>query len=156
MKEVDYREVYSSIYQVLISYKEITLATSYKDRVTSRTINFFCDNRDIYFITSKAYDKYKQILKNPSVALSNNQIQIEGSTEILGDPNGLNPNCYKKLIVNNESFKDYFKEYSKYKNSVLVKVSPRIIKLYLGRGSYYILDLNLKRAMSKGHKVADC
>lgn len=37
-------------------------------------------------MTSKAYAKYKQILKNPLVAMCFNNVQIQGRAVILGHP----------------------------------------------------------------------
>ena len=48
---VDYNTITDEIKQTFTQKEEITLATSYNDRVTSRTISFVSKELDIYFMS---------------------------------------------------------------------------------------------------------
>lgn len=150
MKNIDYRNCYEEVIKELDSIEEIVLATSYQNRVTARIVNCIVDREYVYFITSKAYTKVKQIEKNPKVALTAGGIQIEGEAEILGHPNHDINSFIFPVIESKSSYKEYFKKYSKYKNSVLVKVKPRLVTLYKGAGAYNYLDLEKEEAYKKG------
>lgn len=149
MKEIIYKVLYERVVMELNDIKEIVLATSYKDRVMARTINCVIQNTDIYFMTSKAYMKYKQIQKNPQVALSTGNIQIEGIIEDLGHPN--ENQFFKDLCEVNKVDEVYFKQYAHYKNTALLKVSPSLITVYEGNGAFYYLDLITQKAYQKGN-----
>lgn len=67
--------------------KSNILAICSNNRVTARDVYFASNDFSIYFVTSKAYEKYKQIQKNKNVALCLGNIQIEGIAIIKGYPN---------------------------------------------------------------------
>lgn len=150
MREVDFDECYKDVFNILNGLYEVVLATSYKDKVTARTINCILDKEKIYFLTSKAYTKTKQIMKNPNVAISKDNIQIEGYATILGHPNSEDSLFLKPIIENNENYKSYFAQYAKYKNTVLIEVDIKNITLYVGLGSYRYLNFELREAHAKG------
>lgn len=148
MVEINYTELYNKIKEMLSEETEIVLATSFKGRVTARTIYFIPKDLDIYFITSKAYTKYKQIEKNPNVALCTQDIQLEGVAEILGHPS-LNKSI-KEFCNGKNTYFDYYKKYAKYKNSVLIKVNVAFATLYKGSGTYNYLNISKGTAHKKG------
>jgi len=144
MKTLCFSDVKEDFIERFKELNSVVLSTSYKDHVTSRTVYCFVDGLDIYFITSKAYTKYKQILKNPKVALCHEKIQIEGIAEIIGHPR----EC--PLPTHNEDATNYIEQFSKYKNTVLIRVKPTLVTLYKGRGYYQYLYILEEKALSKG------
>ena len=82
----DYDIIMHEVQNIFTENREITLATSYTDRVTSRTVSFVNKDLRIYFISWEHNKKIQQIIKNPRVALTLLNIQIEGSAKVLGKP----------------------------------------------------------------------
>ena len=82
----DYTTIIDEVQNIFTENREITLATSYNDRVTSRTVSFVNKDLRIYFISWEHNKKIQQIIKNPRVALTLLNIQIEGSAKVLGKP----------------------------------------------------------------------
>jgi uncharacterized pyridoxamine 5'-phosphate oxidase family protein len=152
MKEIDYLDLKSRIITRLDSVSEIVLSTSYKNRVTSRTVSFRNFGLMIYFITSKAYTKYKQLSKNQLVSLCHHELQIEGVANIRNHPeNDENKSISEQL--KSTDYTDIFKKYSKYKNSVLIEVIPHLITLYSlsdKRSFFEYLDIKKEIALRKG------
>jgi len=68
-KELDYKEKLNEIIGLLEKEKEIVISTANGNKVAARTVYFVFYNNCIYFVTSKSYEKYKQIKKNSNVAL---------------------------------------------------------------------------------------
>lgn len=151
MREINYVELLNEIKEKLNKMKEIVVATCYKQRITARIVNCVCDGVNIYFITSKAYTKYKQIIKNPNVALAVNNIQIEGVAKVLGHPSVDENEHFISICRQDKDYYDYYNKYSNYKNSVLIKVKPNLITVYKGRGCYHYLNLVLEKGYKKGN-----
>ena len=82
----DYDIIMNEVQQTFADNREITLATAYKDRVTSRTVSFVNKDLNIYFISWEHNKKVQQISKNSRVALTLSNIQIEGRAKVLGKP----------------------------------------------------------------------
>jgi len=145
MKELDFEKKYNEVLKRLENEKTIVLATSHKDKVTARSVWFILYKSSIYFITSKAYTKYKQIEKNPNIALCLDNIQIEGIGNIKGHSS----------LKENELIRDYCEKkhtgithFMKYKNSVFVEVKINKITIW-NKGREYI-DLAEKKAYRVG------
>lgn len=144
MKEINYNELKEEVTKKMKSLKEVVVSTSYKDHVTSRTVYCFYENESLYFITSKAYTKFKQIQKNLNIAACYANMQLEGIAEIVGHPKEI------KMKIEDEETKNYIESYSKYKNTVLIKIKPLKITLYKSPGLYQYLDIVDGKAYSKG------
>jgi len=145
MKQLDYEENYNKVMERLKKEEIIVLATSYKDIVTARSVWFILYESSIYFVTSKAYTKYKQIEKNPNVALCLDNIQIEGIANIKGHFS----------LKENEPIKDFclknskgMSHYLKYKNTVLIEV--KINKIGIWKNGREYIDLIKKKAYRIG------
>jgi len=152
VKEIDFNNLSSEIIELLHNISEITVATCYSDKVTARTVYCISDNLYLYFVTSSAYNKYKQLTKNPNIALAINNIQIEGIVENLGHPLEEHNNFFLGLCNKNEFYLKYLNSYLKYKNTILFKVNPKLITLYKGKGFYNYLNLEQNKAYKKGKK----
>lgn len=150
MKDINYQELHDEIVEVLKKTREIVVATSYKDKVTARTVYCICNGLDIYFITSRAYTKYKQIQKNNKIALAIKNLQAEGVAEVLGHPTAIENEFIKDICELDEGYKKYYDKYSRYKNTTLIKFNRTLITLYKGDGIYEYLNVDDKIALKKG------
>lgn len=147
MKILDYEEKKRDVINVLENNQYIVLATGDSKRISARQVWFASDDLKILFITSKAYDKYKQIEKNNNVALCLENVQMEGVATIKGHPN-LEENSKEKSICLNKN-KDVFEKYSKYKNTVLIEIVVQHVKMW-NNGGRECLDINKQTAFSIG------
>ena len=145
MKQLDFNECYNEIKEILEKEKSIVLCTSNGDKVSARTV-FFAFYKDcIYFVTSKAYSKCKQIEKNPNVALCLLNLQVEGIALFIGHPKSdENKEIYNKCLKNCPEMDHY----CKYKNTVLIEININKIGMWK-KGREYI-DLNKKNAYRIG------
>ena len=147
MKSLDYEALKREVIHTLENNKSIVLATCSNNRVTAREVYFASNDFSIYFVTSKAYDKYKQIEKNTNVALCVGNIQMEGTAIIKGHPN-LAENENLTAICLNKSKKE-FEQFIKYKNTVLIEVVVSRVELWKDNAREY-LDINKKEAYRVG------
>ncbi len=83
-KEPDFAKIKGEILAILEKNRNVTLATSLDNRVTARTVQYVSIDLDIYFTSCGFNKKIVQIKGNSSVALYLKNLQIEGSTNILG------------------------------------------------------------------------
>lgn len=123
--------------------KEMVLSTCSNNRVTSRVVSTACHGDKICFLSWSHHTKCLQIQENSSVALCYNNIQIEGTASIKGDP------FEKKNIVYSEKYKekqvDLFEVFSKFKGMVIIEVSITSIRSYVkDSGRYYLDCLNFE------------
>ena len=148
-KQLPYDDKYNETINFLKSKDSIVVATSDKDKVAARTVYFVMLNSCVYFLTSKAYDKYKQIVKNPNVALCSDNIQIQGVAKVKGHP-GLEENkAILKYFLEKCPEKERNKRYVKHKNTVFIEVEINKISIWINGGREYI-DLNEKTAYRIG------
>ena len=128
MKQLDFEVKFKEIENILKKGKSIVLCTSNGNKVAARAVFYCLFKGCIYFVTSKAYNKCKQIDKNNNVALCIENIQIEGIASILG---------HATLEINNKIF-EYIQKYcpeiyryTKLKNSVLVEIKINNVQMWI-------------------------
>jgi len=147
LKILDYDLLENEVIGRLDDFRHLSLATSYKDKVTVRTVYIIQKGIDLYFLTRKSSTKYKQIIKNSNIGLCIENIQLEGDANILGHPS----EDKNKDIVDfciEHGYED-FKRYMRYKNAVLIHVEPRLITLWK-KGSRELLDVKDEKAYRIG------
>ncbi|QQO10547.1 pyridoxamine 5'-phosphate oxidase family protein [Breznakiella homolactica] len=143
MKQLDFKEKYREVMENLEKEPFIVLATLDGDKAAARTVFFFMYNSSIYFITSKPYSKYKQIAKNPNVALCINNIQIQGTAHIQGHPSLKENKLVLDFLLQKPD--NAVNRYVKYKSSVLIEVKIDKIQTWTKGGREYI-DIHKKEA----------
>ena len=106
----------------------MVLATSLDNKVTARSISIVNNGLEILFQTDKRFLKYEQISKNSLVALSINNIQIEGIAKSLGHPMNDKNLLFQKIYKGKHE--GSFEMYSKLENEVVILVNPLLITLW--------------------------
>ena len=147
MKNLDFDVVKEDVFHTLKNNLSIVLATSCNNRVTAREVYFASNGFTIYFVTSKAYEKYKQIEKNSNVALCINNIQMEGVASIKGHPNQPENKDALNICINKN--KEAFERYVKHKNTVLIEILVRRVEIWKNNGREY-LDIEKSEAYRIG------
>ena len=137
-KQLHYDDKYNEIINTLENKDSIVIATSDKDKVAARTVYFIMHNSCIYFLTSKAYDKYKQITKNPNVALCSDNIQIQGIAKTIGHPELEENKVILEQFLNKCPGKEQNSRYAKHKNTVFIEIEIVKISAWINGGREYI------------------
>lgn len=123
---LDFNEIKDEIVGKLDVRNQIVLASCYNQRVTARTVYYVNNGLDIYFLTSKAYLKYKQIEKNSNVALCLENLQIEGQAVVIPEPSI----CSDDTIISKIHMFQEMSYFLKYKNTVLIKVNVTQVEMW--------------------------
>jgi len=147
MKELDYDAFENEIKELLKTKGNMSFATSYKDRVTVRTVYYITIDLKLYFLTRKSSTKFKQLLKNNKVAVSKENMQLEGIGHILGHPSEEKNREVVQYCLDHGY--DDFKRHMKYKNTVLIEVEPKEIVLWKNYGREH-LDICKRNAYRIG------
>jgi len=137
-KQLQYDNKYKEIINVLEGKDSIVIATSDKDKVAARTVYFIMFNSYIYFLTSKAYDKCKQIIKNPNVALCSDNIQMQGIAKIKGHPELEKNKAILEHFLEKCPERERNSRYVKHKNTVFIEVEINKISTWINGGREYI------------------
>lgn len=149
----DYDTIIEEIKEALTQNKDITLATSYDDRVTARTISFVNKELDIYFMSWEHNKKITQLSKNPKVALTLNNIQIEGVAEVLGSPSS-----FQEIgDIFRAKFSDrWFETFSKIEEMVLVRVEVKhIVRFENINHRFYLQRVDLENKVVYQMRMED-
>lgn len=93
-----FKNTLNKFYNDFGTYKAMVLSTSLNDKVSSRMVSVIVIDGIFYFQTNKKLKKYNQIKENKNIALSADNISIEGVCYELGLP------------INNKKFCDLYKE----------------------------------------------
>lgn len=126
--EIDFKTLETEVIELLDKNKIWVLATSSNDRVTARSISIVNEGLRIYFQTDKNFIKYKQIVKNPNVALCYGNVQIEGTAKIKGHP--LDEVNQRFVELYRKCHEGSFLRYSHLKNQVVIEIEPKLITLW--------------------------
>lgn len=102
--------------------KHLVLATCAEGRVTARTMSYVNIGLDIYFGTDNRFLKVNQIKQNPKVAICIENLQIEGTAEIMGHPS--RPENTEFCEAYKQKNPRSFEMYTMTKNEVVIKVTP--------------------------------
>ena len=143
-KELDFKKFEFEIIQIFNENQEIVLATSNKDRVTSRTISFANDGLEIYFWSWIHNKKVVQIKENPNVALTLHKIQFEGEAEILGKP--LDEKNIEYLDLFYKKFSEMYVDiFSKIPEMILIRIYPKaIVKFEKIHDRFHLQKMDIK------------
>jgi general stress protein 26 len=148
--ELKFDEVKEDKLRFLEQNQYVVLATSLNNRVTARTVTYVSEGLTIIFYTCTSLRKFAQIKANSKVALCLDNVNIEGTAEIVGNQQGEE---YKRLwgIWKKKFGEDWFDWFdSNYPElSVFVKVTPTLIESYVSKDNKPALeymDLQNKRA----------
>ena len=125
---LDINELKVEIVTILEKEKHIVLATCSDGRVTARTMSHVNVGVDIFIQTDKRYLKVEQINENPKVALCLDNIQIEGTAELLGHP--MEPENAEFCNLYRQKHPHSFQLYTPLENEIIVKVRPTLFILW--------------------------
>ena len=151
--EIDFSKTVSELESKLKEGTNVTLATSLKDRVTARTVQYISEGLCIYFTSWGFNKKIRQIEGNSNVALSLQGIQIEGEAEIFKFPlKGEIKNIEAKFI---EKYK-WFSQLSENSEAVLVKVKPKkIVKFAIIDKIFHLQNIDLENEKVYQMRLSD-
>lgn len=112
------------VFEQLSDHAKLVLATSYRDKVTARTMSVLIKEGVFYFQTDHTFRKYQALKQNNRVALCIDNIQIEGVCEELGHP------CKHPVFCDDfkRCFPASYAAYSALETERLFKVMPILIQ----------------------------
>jgi nitroimidazol reductase NimA-like FMN-containing flavoprotein (pyridoxamine 5'-phosphate oxidase superfamily) len=148
-KSLNFDEVKEEKVKFLEQNNTIVLATSQKNTVTARTVNYASEGLTIIIFTADYLKKIAQIKANSKVALCLNNVTIEGTAEIVGSSQ---KEEYKRLVeIHKKKNPNEIEWWSAHypKGLVFVKVTPTLIESYVSKDNkpaLEYLDLHKKRA----------
>ena len=123
MEILDFIAEQENLFNKIGESRLAALATSSNNYPTVRTMSFIIYEKMIYFQTGIDLIKYKQINENYNVALCFDNIQIEGTANILGQP----LEHEKIMEIYKKYYKGSFENYSKLDKEILIKIIPKKI-----------------------------
>ncbi len=113
---------------MLGTHRIMSLAASSKNHVMARSMSIVLQKQRFYFQTDQGFQKFSQMQENPQVALSYDNIQMEGQCRLLGSPT--DAECIEFLEAYRCSFPSSFQRYSHLKNEIVCEVLPSKITLW--------------------------
>jgi uncharacterized pyridoxamine 5'-phosphate oxidase family protein len=131
-----YEELKQEFIQEIIKHRIGVLATSESNHVTARTMAIIADGLNIFCFTGINTRKYKQMQANNKVAISINNLQIEGIANFKGHPSD-QENARFNLLCKEQSPELYglFRKFFEDSNSEF-----RVIEIISRRIAAYVLD----------------
>jgi uncharacterized pyridoxamine 5'-phosphate oxidase family protein len=115
--KLNFKDEMAKLFKQIKEHKVMSLATCVNNYPTARSISVIVFNDNIYFQTGINLLKYKQIVSNNNVALCFDNIQIEGTANIIGKPlDEKNKEIMEKYI---KCFKSAYNNYSHLPDEIL-------------------------------------
>ena len=151
--ELDFSTTVNELESKLKEGTNVTLATSLKDRVTARTVQYISEGLYVYFTSWGFNKKIRQIEGNSNVALSLQGIQIEGEAEIFKFPLEENLKEIEAKFI--EKYK-WFSQLSENTDAVLVKVKPKkIVKFAVIDKIFHLQNIDLENKKVYQMRLSD-
>lgn len=133
-----YEERLAQVGEFLASKRAIVLATCEGDHVTARTVSFASSGVDVCFMSFVANTKCEQIRANSNVALCRDNVQIEGTAQVLG-PVVAEGNAELANLLRAKYPNDYA-GYAAHPEMILIRVVPSRIGVYRKEGDEHLVD----------------
>lgn len=138
MMYLNFQQVKKEFSNALSEKNIMAFATSYKDHVSVRSVYVVSQDLRFYMIARRASNKFKDLQKNPHVALSVDAFQIKGQANVLGHPlDESNDGIVQETLLNGP---DSLKKHLKYKNAVLIEVVPSMMSMWDSKITYLDLE----------------
>ena len=118
--------------------KFISVATSYKDQVRSRVVDYVNDGLQIIFLTWDNTIKIEHMKNNPRVSLCVDALQVEGTAAISGHP-GLAENAALMELYKQRHPRPY-KNFTSQPNTLLIKIEPTLLMLMKYEDRHLYMD----------------
>lgn len=151
--ELDFKKIRSEIIATLADKRNISLATSLNNRVTTRNVQYINVDLDIYFTSWGFNKKIIQIEGNSNVGLHQMGIQIEGVAEIIKWP------LDEKTKKVEEKFSAKYKWFTKLsgkRDAVMVKVTTKkLVNFKSIDGTFYLQNIDLENKKAYQMKLTD-
>lgn len=142
---LDYITLQEEIVSKIENFQSITLATSFGNKVTARTMSIVNDGLIILFQTGAHSEKAQQMRNNPNIAFAAQNMQIEAVAQICGHPNE------SQIFIEKykSKYPQYYAQYTDTPDEILITVKPKKISLYKyidGKPCIDILNVTENRA----------
>lgn len=120
------RDNLNELFHRLSEAKTMVLSTSSHDRVTARSVSVIINDHKFYLQTDSNSLKYEQLTQNPHVALTFENVQIEGVAKDIGKPeeHDFFVEKYQKY------YPDRFARYSSLEVERVIEIEPTHISLW--------------------------
>ncbi len=127
-KDLTFDEAVGLMFDKLGTDKIMALASSLDDHVMVRNVSCLFYDGKIWFKTDKNFEKTKQLLENPNVALCWSGVEVEGTARCLGlvvdEPGHVFEKAYKKYLWGS------YNKYSHEDTEVIIEVTPRFVEIW--------------------------
>lgn len=128
IEQLDYDKTVQYFWDKLGTACIMQLAASADDRISVRSVSCIMYSDAIVFKTDKNFDKTKQLLKNPNVAMCKYNINVEGIAEnrglVVDEPDRKFEKLYAKHLDGS------YNAYSHVDTEILVAVYPKQIEIW--------------------------
>jgi general stress protein 26 len=149
-----YGERLAQVEAFLAAKRAIVFATSEGARVTARTVSFASSGVEVYFMSFAANTKCRQIRANPHVALCRDNVQIEGTAQILGPVTDSSNAAYAGLL--RDKYPEDYAANAAHPEMILLRVVPSRIGVYRKDGDQHLVDrLDLKSMTLTVERLAE-
>ncbi len=126
--ELNYQVLENEIIELLSKKKTMVFATSDGNHVTARSMSVITDGLNVYFQTSRDFQKCSQIAGNPSAALCSDNIAYEGKAFITGGPYEIHNTFFRENFP--KAHAASFESYSRLPDQTVIMVKPSLITLW--------------------------
>ncbi|MGN0634019.1 MAG: pyridoxamine 5'-phosphate oxidase family protein [Oscillospiraceae bacterium] len=119
----DFSEITKLLWNKIGTHGVMTLSTCADNRVTSRSMSVVVIDGKFYCQTNENYLKYKQISKNPNVALCFDNFSVEGVCRNIGKP--LEHDFF--ISAMKASFANAVERWSALPSECVLEITPKLI-----------------------------
>lgn len=126
-ESLNYDELQNRCVQYLNERKFISVATSDRDQVRARVVDYINDGIRIVFLTWENSVKIDHLKHNPRIALCVDSLQIEGNAEFKGHPSLRENECLMALYRERHPLP--YKNFINQPGMVVVTVEPELMIL---------------------------
>jgi general stress protein 26 len=136
--EIDFQSALREKYDLIADVKEMALSTCADNQVTSRLVSVACFENIVYFLSWKLHTKCVQIAQNPLVSFCYDNLQMNGTAVMHGDPraesNAMIAEKYKSKQPR------LFKHFAPLEGMIIVEARISYIKAWISKDMEFFIE----------------
>lgn len=136
--EIDFQSALREKYDRLADVKEMVLSTCANNQVTSRIVSVACFENIVYFLSWGHHIKCIQIAQNPLVSFCYDNLQMNGTAIMHGDPRA------ESNVIMAEKYKSkqprIFQNFAPLEGMIIVEAKISYIKAWISKDMEFFIE----------------
>jgi uncharacterized pyridoxamine 5'-phosphate oxidase family protein len=152
--EIDFQTALREKYNRIADVKEMVLSTCADNQVTSRLVSVACFENIVYFLSWSHHTKCVQIAQNPMVSFCYDNLQMNGTAVMHGDPRAESNAIMAERFRSKQQM--LFRHFAPLEGMVIVEAKILYVKAWISKDMEFSIEhIDIPKCKAYTLKPAD-